>query len=81
MGSRTYGKNKKTHDEHELALWLREQESDYHPDISKSKGMMRKIKCQNKIYYYFIIIIIIIIIKRQKLSSRARNSFFIPTIR
>ena len=25
---------------HELALWLEEQENNYHPDISKSKGML-----------------------------------------
>ena len=40
-----YSKNKKAHDEHELALWLEEQESNYHPDISKSKGMLRNIEC------------------------------------
>tara|TARA_R110000822_G_scaffold279346_1_gene401095 strand:- start:208 stop:525 length:318 start_codon:yes stop_codon:yes gene_type:complete len=26
--------------EHELAVWLEEQEDNYHPDISKSKGML-----------------------------------------
>ncbi len=39
--------------EHELAVWLNEQEENYHPDISKSKGMLRDPEC-HKLYTEFI---------------------------
>jgi hypothetical protein len=39
--------------EHELAIWLNEQEENYHPDISKSKGMLRDPEC-HKLYTEFI---------------------------
>lgn len=39
--------------EHELAGWLQEQQQNYHPDISKSKGMLRNPEC-HKLYTEFI---------------------------
>ena len=48
-----FQKFKKAHDEHELALWLEEQVSNYHPEISKSKGMLRNIEC-HKLFTEFI---------------------------
>tara|TARA_B100001059_G_scaffold219719_1_gene241026 strand:+ start:784 stop:1047 length:264 start_codon:yes stop_codon:yes gene_type:complete len=39
--------------EHELAVWLNEQEENYHPNISKSKGMLRDPEC-HKLYTEFI---------------------------
>jgi hypothetical protein len=43
----------KINKEHELAGWLQEQQQNYHPDISKSKGMLRNPEC-HKLYTEFI---------------------------
>ena len=41
------------HKENELTVWLEEQEKNYHPDISNSKGMLRNPE-YHKLYTEFI---------------------------
>jgi len=44
---------KKIEEEHKLAVWLDEQQDNYHPDILKSKGMLKNPEC-HKLFTEFI---------------------------